>query len=96
MTANNVDKCQHGQQKNRCGRCLMVCEHGVDHFLDGAFCEACEKAEERRERAECDDYDDSCAKHGIEGCLDCGAEMDRLAEQAREQADWNHWHPAED
>jgi hypothetical protein len=95
VTANNVEKCPHGQQKGRCGRCLMICQHGVDHAIDGAYCEPCEDEEERRFRADCDD-DDTCEKHGIDNCLQCGQEMDNLAEKAREQADWMHWHPAED
>lgn len=89
--------CKHNIPKGQCVSCLLLtCRHGVDFTKAGADCKRCDDEEEHWMREGCEDDDDRC-EHGIpeSDCLDCGAKMDRLADQARERQDWDHWHPAE-
>lgn len=71
-----------------------TCKHGVVFKKDDDYCDRCDAAEEAELQAGCND--DEICKHGVyeSNCHECGAETDRLIEQANAQRDFNHWHPA--
>jgi hypothetical protein len=87
--------CGHGKDINECETCnpRPKCKHGIDP----EDCEPCIDREDREWQALCDADEPRYCKHDIpeQECLDCGAEMDALADKARESAEWNHFHPAE-
>lgn len=82
--------CPHGETVAMdCGICYPdICKHQINRNVDQ--CVNCDA----REDAEMQDLD---CEHGMRGsCIECddhADKMDRLAEKAREQDDFNYWHP---
>lgn len=81
---------------------MQTCKHGKV-TPDGGMCWECdderaaERAEEKRE-AELESEMDVYCEHDMleEDCHECGAEIDRQADQARDNKEWNHFHPSEE
>lgn len=97
------EKCTN---ENPCGNCDICdmepshdpCEHGFDYVEDCAICSPELHEDDERHEMEMRSELDTICEHGVDedDCMECGARMDALAERSIEQAEWDHFHPADD